>query len=99
MVLVVFRSRLLPEHAGEFHPLAERMLEIARTMPGFVSYRTYRSDDGERASLIEFESEEHLHAWRTHPEHAEAMRRGRERFYSEYHLQVADPLRESRFTR
>jgi heme-degrading monooxygenase HmoA len=99
MVLVVFRSRLLPEHADEFHALAERMLELAREMPGFVSYRTYRSEDGERASLIEFESAEHLRAWRTHPEHAAAMRRGRERFYSEYHLQVTDPLRESHFER
>jgi heme-degrading monooxygenase HmoA len=99
MVLVVFRSRLLAEHAPEFHALAERMLSLAREMPGFVSYRSYLSEDGERASLIEFESAEHLHAWRTHPEHAEAMRIGRERFYSEYLLQVSDPVRESRFVR
>jgi heme-degrading monooxygenase HmoA len=99
MVLVVFRSRLRPGHSDEFHALAERMPELAREMPGFVSYRSYLSEDGERASLIEFESAEHLHAWRTHPEHARAMRRGRDRFYSEYRLQVAEPLRESRFTR
>ena len=99
MVLIVFRSRLLAEHADEFHGLAERMLELAQQMPGFLSYRTYLSEDGERASLIELESAEHLHAWRTHPEHAEAMRIGRERYYSEYTLQVADPVRESRFER
>lgn len=99
MVLVVFRSRLRPEHADEFHALADRMLEIAREMPGFVSYRSYRSEDGERASVIEFESAEQLHAWRSHPEHAAAMQRGRERFYSEYRLQVLEPTRESRFSR
>jgi heme-degrading monooxygenase HmoA len=99
MVLIVFRSRLLAEQADEFHGLAERMLELAQQMPGFLSYRTYLSNDGERASLIEFESAEHLDAWRTHPEHAEAMRLGRERYYSEYTLLVADPVRESRFER
>ena len=55
------------------------------------------SEDGERCSIIEFESAEHLHAWREHPEHREAMRIGRERFYAEYTLQVAEPGRESRF--
>ena len=99
MVMVVFRSKLLDENDAEFHALAERMLALAQQMPGFLSYRTYTSEQGERASLIEFESAEHLRAWRTHPEHAEAMRIGRERFYSEYSLLVADPVRESRFER
>ena len=36
------------------------------------------------ASLVEFESPEHLRAWREHPEHREAQRIGRERFYEEY---------------
>ena len=99
MVMVVFRSKLLDENDAEFHALAERMLALAQQMPGFISYRTYTSEHGERASLIEFESAEHLRAWRTHPEHAEAMQIGRERFYREYSLLVADPVRESRFER
>ena len=99
MVLVVFRSRLRPENADEFQALAERMLELARSMPGFVSYKVYASDDGERASIIEFETAGQLRAWREHPEHREAQRLGRERFYSAYTLQVAEPERESRFER
>lgn len=100
MALVVFRSRLRPEHAAEFRDLAGRMLELAEAMPGFVSYDTYASEDGERCSVIQFETPEHLRAWREHPEHREAQRVGRERFYEEYTLQVAtEPLRESRFRR
>ena len=99
MVITVFRSRLLPEHADEFQELAAKMLELAKSMPGFISYKVYSAEDGERCSIIEFESPDHLRAWRVHPEHLEAQRLGRERFYSEYSLHVAEPTRESRFPR
>ena len=99
MVLAVFRSRLRPEIDDEFQTLAARMYELAQSMPGFISYKVYISDDGERASLIEFESAEQLRAWREHPEHREAQRLGRERFYTAYTLHVAEPERESRFER
>ncbi len=99
MVLTVFRSRLRPEHSEEFQKLAAEMLELAESMPGFMSYRSYTSEDGERVSLIEFDSPEHLLAWREHPKHRRAQQIGRERFYQEYTLQIAEPARESRFQR
>jgi heme-degrading monooxygenase HmoA len=99
MVLVVFRSRLRPEAREEFGRLADEMMEIARGMPGFRSYTLFTADDGERCSVIEFESPEHLRAWREHPRHREAQRRGRERFYQEYTLHVAEETRCSRFAR
>ena len=99
MVLAVFRSRLRSENADEFQRLADRMLELAESMPGFVSYKVYSSEDGERCSIIEFETPEQLRAWREHPEHREAQRIGRERFYEDYTLHVAEPTRESRFER
>jgi len=99
MVVVIFRSRLRPEYADEFRPLARRMLEIAESMPGFISSRDYRDASGESCSVIEFESPELLQAWREHPEHLEAQRLGRERFYDAYTLQITQPIRESRFER
>jgi len=99
MTMVVFRSRLRPEHAEEFHALADRMLEIARSMPGFVSYEVYAAEDGRRCSVIEFESPETLRAWREHPEHRAAQQLGREKFYEEYSLHVAELDRESIFRR
>lgn len=100
MVTTVFRSRLRDEGSEEFLALAERMLEIARSMPGFISYTNFRSADGERVSIIEFESAGALQAWRTHPEHAAAMQRGRESFYEEYSSKIfGAPIRESRLER
>ena len=97
MVITVFRSRLRPEHADEFRELADKMLALAKTMPGFVSYKSFTSDDAERCSIIEFDSAENLRAWREHPEHRQAQALGRQRFYAEYSLQVGEPEHESRF--
>lgn len=99
MVMAVFRSRLRDDRAAEFQELAGRMLETARSMPGFVSYKVYVAADGERCSIIEFESHDELRAWREHPDHRAAQQLGRERYYQEYSLHVARPERESRFER
>lgn len=99
MMVVVFRARIRPEHADKYYALADEMATIARSMPGFISYKAYFADDGERVSIHEWESAAHLKAWREHPEHVKAQARGRADFYEEYTLYVADGPRESRFRR
>ena len=98
-ILTIFRNRLRPEAAKEYAPWAERMVELASAMPGFVSVKTFAAHDGERVTIAEFESEEALAAWREHPEHREAQRLGRESFYSEFELTTCVPLRAWKFKR
>jgi heme-degrading monooxygenase HmoA len=88
MILTIFRSRLRPEHLAEYEVMAKRMDDLAKTMPGFVSIKTFAAPDGERVSLVEFDSEENHQAWRQHLAHREAQRLGYERFYSEFQIQV-----------
>lgn len=99
MVIAIFRSRLRRESSADFNELADKMLGLARSMPGFISYKVYVSDDGERCSVIEFDSTDHLQAWREHPEHLDAQQTGRENYYQEYSLHVCEPERESLFRR
>lgn len=97
MVTVIFRSRLRDEARAEYSELAPRMVELARSMPGFVSFERFTADDGERLSLIAFETLENVKAWREHPEHRAAQQLGRERFYSEYSIVVAEQVRSYSF--
>lgn len=97
MVLVVFRSKIRPENEEGFLALADEMMPIAESMPGFVSYKVFKAEDGERCSIIEFETEEDLRGWREQVDHRRAQQAGRESFYAEYSLQVGIPSRESRF--
>jgi heme-degrading monooxygenase HmoA len=99
VVVVVFRSRLRAEAGADYVPLARRMAELAASQPGFVSLKTYEAADGERVSLVEFESDDHARAWRDHPEHREAQRRGRSELYDWYRLQVCEPIRDYAFQR
>jgi heme-degrading monooxygenase HmoA len=97
VVIVIFRSRLRYPCSEEYLRTAQRMHDLAAAMPGFLSIKTFTAQDGERVSLVEFESEEALAAWREHPEHRRAQQRGREAFYSEYQIQVCQPHRAYSF--
>jgi heme-degrading monooxygenase HmoA len=99
MVVTIFRSRLMPDIAGDYVPLAEHMSELAATMPGYIFHKRFVAEDGERVTLVAFESAEAQRAWAQHPEHRQAQKQGRERFYSEYHIQVCELVRESKFNR
>jgi heme-degrading monooxygenase HmoA len=97
MIVTIFRSRLRPEHLAEYEPYAEHIETLARAMPGFLSIKGYTAADGERVSLVEFADRESHEAWRRHPEHVEAQRLGRARFYIEFRVQVCDLTKEHRF--
>jgi heme-degrading monooxygenase HmoA len=99
MIIVVFRSRIRPGVDESFYPLRDKMFEIAKSMPGFISYKAFFAEDGERVSIHEWESVEHLQAWRMHPEHVKAQKQGRTDYYEEYTSQVCETQRQSKFCR
>jgi heme-degrading monooxygenase HmoA len=90
-VVTVFRSRLRPDgEAQGYGELAGDMEARARSMPGFCDFKTFVAGDGERVSIIVFETTEQQAAWRDDPEHRVAQRRRRESFYEEYSISVCD---------
>ncbi len=97
MLITVFRSRLRPGVREEYVALVERMNELAKTMPGYISHKGFFADDGERVTIVEFEHEEGLRAWRTNPEHIAAQKLARQKYYTEYHIQVCTLDRVSNF--
>ena len=97
MIVTVFRSRVKPEAQEEYARWAARMSELARGMPGYISHKGFVADDGERVTLVEFESEEAQRAWAVQREHVEAKKKGRSSFYQEYRIQVCSVQRESSF--
>jgi heme-degrading monooxygenase HmoA len=74
------------------------MEAAARSMPGFVDFKSFVADDGERVSIVHFDSPESHAAWRDHPEHRVAQRRGRDEWYAEYHIQVCELRFEHSFS-
>ncbi len=99
MIVTVFRSRPMPGLQDEYVALVDRMVKLAASMPGYISHKGFFAEDGERCTIVEFESEEAQRAWRMHPEHREAQRKGREIYYSSYSIQICEVKRESKFDR
>lgn len=99
MIVTVFRNRLRPDAQDDYTATARRMSDLADTMPGHLSHKTFVAEDGERVTLVEFATEDDQRRWATHAEHLQAQSKGRSAFYSEFRLQVCTVLRETRFSR
>ena len=98
MVVTIFRNRLKPENTAEYYDWAARISAIAKTMPGYVSHKTFAADDGERVTIVEFADEASQRNWSTEVRHVEAKKKGRADFYTEYKLQVCTVERQSNFS-
>lgn len=96
--MTVFRSRLRADAVDNgYSSLAMQMEARARAMPGFVDFKTFGSADGERLSLVIFDSRDHHDAWRDDVEHRQAQRGGRELFYSQYSIRVCEQTDDHEF--
>jgi len=97
MLITVFRSHLKPGLTEEYNAAVQRMSELAETMPGYISHKTFFAQDGERCTIVEFEHEDGLRTWRTNAEHLAAQKNARLKYYTEYSVRVCTLDRESRF--
>jgi heme-degrading monooxygenase HmoA len=89
-VITIFRSRLRDDAAPGYHETADEMLALAREVPGFVDYKFFHAEDGERVSLVTFADAGAQQAWREHAAHREAQRKGRADWYAAYSIQVGE---------
>jgi len=85
---VIFSNQLADGGEG-YSETADRMVELAETMPGFLGFETARGDDGFGISVSYWESEASIANWKRQAEHQEAQRRGRAEWYESFTLRVA----------
>jgi heme-degrading monooxygenase HmoA len=99
-VLTVFRSRLAPgAYDAGYEARADEMLRRAQAMPGFLEFKSFTAPDGERVSIIQFDSAETQRAWARDVEHRVAQDQGRQSFYDEYRIVVADVASDRSWSR
>jgi heme-degrading monooxygenase HmoA len=73
--------------------LSESLRPILEKMPGFISYKNYRADDGEEVGIIRFDTRASLEAWAHEGVHGAAQRVAPE-FYESFWVQTAETYRE-----
>jgi heme-degrading monooxygenase HmoA len=98
-IVVIFKTHLREgADEDEYGRTSRRMHELVETIPGFISIKGYRSEDGEEIDIVRFENEQALEAWRNQPEHRATQERGRKEFYDRYSVQACRVFREYEFS-
>ncbi|PVZ13526.1 MULTISPECIES: antibiotic biosynthesis monooxygenase [unclassified Pseudomonas] len=90
---VVFSSRRAPYEAG-YNACAERMIELAREQPGFISVESARGLDGLGLTVSYWADEASAAAWQRDAEHLAAQRLGKAVWYSDYRVRILRCERE-----
>lgn len=85
---VVFSSQRTPSDNG-YGEMADRMIALAHSQPGFLGVESVRDGDGFGITVSYWESLESIESWRTHAEHRLAMAAGKALWYEHYELRIA----------
>lgn len=94
-VAVVFTSRRTPHHEAEYEEMSAEMVRLVQQQPGFLRMSSVRDPETrEGITVAWFVDEESARAWKQVPQHLAAQRRGIDAFYEEYHVSVADVVRD-----
>lgn len=80
-----------------YEAMAERMVELGATMPGFLGIESVR--DGLGITISYWESEAAIHNWHQQAEHKLAQQKGYEIWYQSFKLRVCKIERDYGFDR
>lgn len=90
---VIFTAQHTPHNArgddAAYNTAAARMAELVGRQPGFLGVEYANEANGFEITVVYFDSEENIRAWKNNPEHLAAQRQGRKTWYEHYEIRVA----------
>lgn len=96
MIAVIFEVTPEPSQREAYLDAAKRMRPLAEKIDGFISVERFESltEPGKLLSLSVWRDEKALEQWRKLPEHRAMQRLGREKYFADYRLRVAEVSRD-----
>ena len=85
---VIFSSQRIGPDAG-YSAMADRMVELAASQPGYLGIESTRGADGFGITVSYWRSEADILAWKRQSEHSIARQQGRERWYGHFEMRIA----------
>jgi heme-degrading monooxygenase HmoA len=85
---VIFSSQRTPGDHG-YGEMADRMVELAATQPGFLGVESVRDANGFGITVSYWRTPEDIAAWKANAEHREAQAIGHRQWYEQFELRVA----------
>ena len=96
MITVIFEVTPAPGHREAYLAAAARMRPLVEKIDGFISVERFESltNPGKLLSLSIWRDEAALEQWRKLPEHRAMQKLGRESYFADYRLRVAEVVRD-----
>ncbi|MCB9080090.1 MAG: antibiotic biosynthesis monooxygenase [Lewinellaceae bacterium] len=85
---VIFTSKRPLNQEDGYDEMADRMVALSATQPGFLGIESWRNAEGYGVTISYWRDLEAIQQWKKHPEHLPAQARGRKEWYEQYYLRV-----------
>jgi heme-degrading monooxygenase HmoA len=85
---VVFTSVRTSEDDAGYDVMADRMVELAATQPGFLGVESARDANGAGITVSYWQSRDAIRQWKAHAEHRVAQAQGKASWYERFHLRI-----------
>ena len=69
--------------------MADRMLELAKTMPGYLGVESVRDGDGVGITVSYWKTAEDIRNWKRNAEHLRAQEGGKSTWYAQFAVRIA----------
>jgi len=96
MFAVIFEVQPHNNKAGDYLELAAHLRPELEKIDGFISVERFESisQKGKYVSISYWRDEAAVKAWRSHVEHQQAQRTGRQEIFADYRIRVAHIIRD-----
>ena len=92
MYAVIFKAEIL-RFDEEYQRMALQLRKLAESDYGCREFIAL-SEDGKEIAISYWDSLEQIQAWKKDPLHIEAQKKGREKWYKQYEVQIVEIVRE-----
>jgi len=95
---VIFKSK--PAKLDQdFHDTSDQLDALVLSQPGFLGMDSVHDAEGVGITISYWESLEAIRAWKAHPLHQTAQRKGHERWFASYQIEIVEIHRQYQFER
>lgn len=95
---VIFTSQRTDKDGEGYAKMAEVMDELAQKQPGFLRVESTRSVEGKGITVSYWESLEAIQAWKENSKHLVAQQFGKEKWYTQYNVEICKVIKDYSFT-
>lgn len=94
---VIFTSQRTDEDREGYAKMAEVMDELAQKQPGFLRTESARNAEGKGITVSYWESLEAIQAWKENSKHLVAQQFGKEKWYTQYNVEICKVIKDYSF--